>query len=176
MNWIEYIVFRIMRLLQRLPLKRILGLGASNLVFTEYFKDFEKVEAVRGIFGEGTAEILQNLKVDLTWFGGYMFVDSTNGHLVVSKRYLNNGNKVDIYLDLIHELYHIKQLMDGKDLFDSRYSYVERPTEIEAYRYTIQEARRLGLGDRRICQYLKTEWISDQELKFLAKTLNVTIP
>jgi hypothetical protein len=64
--------------------------------------------------------------------------------------------------------------MEGKELFDPRYSYVERPTEIEAYRYTVQEARRLGLSDERICEYLKTEWISDKDLKFLAKAVNVT--
>jgi hypothetical protein len=174
MNWLEYVVFRMARLLRRLPLNRILSAGASSRVFTDYFKDFEKVEAVQGIFGERTTDVLRNLKVDLTWFGGYMFVDSANGHLVVSIRYLNSGDKVDIYLDLIHELCHVRQLMEGKELFDPRYNYVERPTEIEAYRYTVQEARRLGLSDERICEYLKTEWISNGELKVLAKAVNVT--
>ena len=50
----------------------------------------------------------------------------------------------------------------------------ERPTEIEAYRYTVQEARRLGLSDERICEYLKTEWMSDEDLKILSKAVNVT--
>jgi hypothetical protein len=176
MNWLEYIVFRIVRLLRRLPLNRISSIGASTRVFTDCFKNFDKVEAVRGIFGEKTTEVLRNLKVDLTWFSGYMYVDSSNGHLVVSARYLNSGDKVDIYLDLIHELCHVRQLMEGKELFDSRYSYVERPTEIEAYRYAVQEARRLGLSDARICEYLKTEWMSDRDLKFLAKAVNVTCP
>ena len=174
MNWLEYIVFRIVRLLRRLPLNRASRIGASTRVFTDYFKDFEKVEAVRGLFGERTEEVLRNLKVDLTWFSGYMFVDSSNGHLVVSARYLNSGDKVDIYLDLIHELCHVRQLMEGKELFDPKYSYVERPTEIEAYRYAVQEARRIGLSDERICEYLKTEWMSDRDLKFLAKAVNVT--
>jgi len=173
MNWLEYIVFRMARLLRKSPLNRILGIGASTHVFTDYFRDFEKLEAVWGIFGERTEEVLRSLKVDLTWFGGYMFVDSSNGHLVVSARYLNSGDKVDIYLDLIHELCHVRQLMEGKELFDPKYSYVERPTEIEAYRYTVQEARRLGLSDERICEYLQTEWISDEDLKFLAKAVNV---
>jgi len=35
------------------------------------------------------------------------------------------------------------------------------------------EARRLGLSDERICRYLKTEWMSDEDLKKLTKTLNV---
>jgi len=174
MDRLEYVVFRIMRLFRRTPLNRVLSAGASTCVFAEYFKDFDKVDAVRGIFGEKTAEVLRNLKVDLTRFSGYMYVDSSTGHLVVSARYLKSGDKVDIYLDLIHELYHVRQLMEGKELFDPQYSYVERPTEIEAYRYTVQEARRLGLSDERICEYLKTEWISDRDLKVLAKAVNVT--
>ena len=173
MNWLEYFVFRILRLLRRLSLNRILSIGASTRTFTDYFMDFEKVAAVRGIFGEKTEEVLRNLKVDLIWFGGYMFVDSSTGHLVVNTRYLHTGDKVDIYLDLIHELCHIKQLMEGRELFDPRYSYVERPTEIEAYDYTVQEARRLGLSDERICEYLKTEWMSKEDLNVLAKAINV---
>ena len=174
MDWLEYIVFRILRLFRRTPLNGILNLGTSTRIFADYFRDFEKVEAVKGIFGEKTEEVLRNLKVDLTWFGGYMYVDSTNGHLVVSARYLNSGDKVDIYLDLVHELCHVRQFMEGKELFDSRYNYVERPTEIEAYRYTVQEAKRIGLSDERICEYLKAEWINDDDLKRLAKAVNVT--
>jgi hypothetical protein len=173
MDWLEYIVFSIFRLFRRLRLRRIIRVGTSTRRFTEYFKGFEKVEAVRGIFGEETEEVLRNLKIEFMGFGGYMGVDDTNGHLMVNARYLSSGNRVDIYLDVIHELYHVKQFMEGKELFDTRYEYIERPTEIEAYRYTVQEARRLGLSDKRICQYLKTEWMSDSDLKRLAKALNV---
>jgi hypothetical protein len=172
MDWLEKIFFRTLRLL-RLPLNKLLSMGAPTRVFTDYFKDFEKIEAVRGIFGKRTEKVLRNLKVDFIWFGGYMFVDNSNGHLVVSARYLNSGEKIDIYLDLIHELCHIKQFMEGKELFDTRYSYVERPTEIEAYRYTVQEAKRLGISDERICEYLRTDWMSDKDLKFLAKAVKV---
>jgi hypothetical protein len=173
MDWLEYIVFSIFRLFRRLRLRRIIRVGTSTRRFTEYFKGFEKVEAVRGIFGEETEEVLRNLKIEFMGFGGYMGVDDTNGHLMVNARYLSSGNRVDIYLDVIHELYHVKQFMEGKELFDSQYDYIERPTEIEAYRYTVQEARRLGLSDKRICQYLKTEWMSDSDLKRLANALNV---
>ncbi len=170
---LEHIIFRIFRFLRRLPVN-LLGFGVNTRVFADYFKDFHKVEAVQGIFGEDTECVLHRLKVDLSWIGGYMYVDSSNGHLVISKSYLNNGNKIDIYLDLIHELYHVKQYLEGKDLFDPRYDYVERPTEIEAYLYTVQEARRLGLSDKRICQYLKTEWLSESDFKRLAKAVNVS--
>lgn len=155
-------------------MNRIVRVGASTRVFADYFKGFDKVEAVRGIFGERTEEVLRNLKVELTWIGGYMWVDSIDGHLVINLRYLNSGDKVDIYLDLIHELFHVRQFMEGKELFDDRYEYVEPPTDIEAYRYTVQEARRPGLSNEKICQYLKTEWMSAEDLKRLAKALNVT--
>lgn len=173
MEWLEYIAFRILRLFRRLRLNRIMKMGSSKCTFADYFKGFEKVEAVKGIFGERTEEVLRQLKVELTWIGGYMFVDNTDGHLVINSRYLNSGDKVDIYLDLIHELFHIRQFMEGEELFDTRYEYIERPTEVEAYRYTVQEARRLGLSDERICQYLKTEWMSEGDLKRLAKALDV---
>ena len=118
---------------------------------------------------------LSELDFDIIWFGGYMFVDDNSGHLVISSRYLKNGNKIDIYLDLIHELIHIKQYLAGKNLFDNTYSYVNRPTEIEAYYFTIKEARRIGLSDKRILEYLKTEWITSYDLKKLAKKLDVKI-
>jgi hypothetical protein len=99
----------------------ILGIGNPKVIFAEYFQGFEKVPAVQGIFGEKTDEALRNLVVELSWVGGYMYVDGSDGHLVVSKGYLNNGDKTDIYLDLIHELCHVKQFMEGKELFDPRY-------------------------------------------------------
>jgi hypothetical protein len=86
---------------------------------------------------------------------------------------LNEGDRTDIYLDLIHELVHIRQLMEGKKLFDVEYDYADRPTEIEAYQHAVDEARRLGLSDQRICDYLKTEWMSKEDLERLAKAVNV---
>jgi len=141
--------------------------------FTDYFKGFENVEAVRKIFGEKTENVLRNLKVEFFGRRGYMGVSNDDGHLLISADYLNHGDLIDIYLDIIHELVHVKQFMDGKELFDDHYSYVDRPTEIEAYAVVVEEARRLGLSDERILQYLKTEWISDEELQKLARTLNV---
>jgi hypothetical protein len=170
---IEYAILRILRLFRKLPVNP-LSIGNPKVIFADYFKDFDKVDAVKGIFGEKTEEVLQHLKVELSWIGGYMYVDGSDGHLVISKNYLTNGNRTDIYLDLIHELCHVKQFLDGKELFDPRYDYVERPTEIEAYRYAVQEARRLGLSEERICRYLKTEWMSEYDFKRLAKSVNVS--
>ncbi|MGZ4849918.1 MAG: hypothetical protein ACXV2C_00900 [Candidatus Bathyarchaeia archaeon] len=174
MTAIEYVAFKILRLFRKLPFN-ILGVGNQKVIFAEYFKDFEKVEAVKGIFGEKTDEVLSHLTVELSLIFGYMYVDGSDGHLVISKNYLNNGDKTDIYLDLIHELCHVKQYMEGKELFDPRYDYVDRPTEIEAYCYAVQEARRIGLSEERISCYLKTEWMSENDLRRLAKSVNVNI-
>ena len=169
---LEYIAFSIFRLVRRLHLTRLLRVG-PKYPFLACFPDFEKTEAVKGIFGEKTEEVLRNLKVEFIRWGGYMGIDDTDGHIIVNSHYWKSGDKTDIYLDVIHELFHVKQFLDGRELFDPRYTYIDRPTEVEAYKYTVKEARRIGYSDERICQYLKTEWMSNKDLKTLAKNLNV---
>ena len=171
---VESIVGRIFGLFGKLRLTGVIHLMAEKATFMEYFHGFEKNLAVRGIFGDETEEVLKNLKVDFISFG-YMGVDNSDGHLMVNKCYLNSGNKEDIYLDVIHELCHVKQHMEGKDLFDPHYDYVDRPTEIEAYRYAVLEAKRIGLSAERIRQYLKTEWMSEEVLDRLIKNMNVNL-
>jgi len=173
-NWREILITKIYNLISILPLEKvILKVSGSTNSFTDFFKGFEKVEIIRRIFGEKTEDVLRSLKVEFTWIGGYMWVNGSNGHLIVNSRYLKNGDRLDIYLDVIHELAHIKQLMEGKELFDRNYKYVERPTEIEAYQYAVTEAKRLKLNDEWICRYLKTEWMSNEDLKQLARNLNI---
>jgi len=174
MDWRERLLFRMLRLARAVRIDRILLFRGSAHPFLDYFKGFEKVETVRRLFGERTEEVLRNLKVQFMWAGGYMGVNASNGHLMVNSKYLNKGDRIDVYLDVVHELVHVKQLMEGEELFDSHYGYAERPTEVEAYNYAVEEARKLGLKDERICLYLKTEWMSDAAFKRLARTLGVT--
>ena len=141
--------------------------------FLDYFKGFEKVEAVERLFGEGTEDVLKNLRVEFNGGRGYMGVSGEDGHLRISAYYLNNGDLVDIYLDIIHELVHVKQFMEGKELIDGNFNYVDRPTEIEAYRHAVNEARALGMNDKQILEYLRTERMSDENLNRLAKAVNV---
>lgn len=178
-HWTELLltaVFRIVRTLHLDTLPRVVGLlspTGTTYRFTDLFKGLEKTKAVRKIFGEKTESVLQDLKVKFTWLGGYMWIDPRGKSLVISSRYLNEGDKTDIYLDLIHELVHVRQLMEGRELFDAEYDYADRPTEIEAYRHAVEEARRLGLNDEQICEYLKTEWMTQEDLKRLALAVNV---
>jgi hypothetical protein len=72
---------------------------------------------------------------------------------------------------------------DGSYLYVSMYLqpsdvgeiYKIDPTEVEAYRYTVKEAKRLGLSDERILSYLQTEWISDVDLKQLVKNMGIDL-
>jgi hypothetical protein len=149
-------------------------MGTSTHMFLDYFKGFENSQAVRGIFGDETMKVLRSLKVEFIWFG-YMGVDDNDGHLRVNERYLSNGDKTDIYLDVVHELCHVKQHLEGKELFEIGYDYVDRPTEVEAYRYTVKEAQRLGLSDERILSYLRTEWMSKTDLQRLVRNIGVDL-
>jgi hypothetical protein len=165
------IVFSVVR---KLRLFRLLRVGTSKRRFMDYFRGFEKSQAVQGIFGGKTEEVLKDLKVEFIMFG-YMGVDDGDGHLMVNQRYLNSGDREEIYLDVVHELCHVKQHMDGKHLFDQNYDYVNNPTEIEAYRYAVLEAKRIGFSNQRILRYLQMEWMSDEEVKCLVNNIGIDL-
>ncbi len=145
--------------------------------FTKYFKGFEKVQAVMDIFGSETEKILSELSVE--FFSskfGYMGVSDQDGHMIVSAHYLRNGDALSKYLDVVHELVHVKQYKLGQALFDEKYEYTERPTELEAYRHAIKEAKRLGMSDDDIFEYLKVSWLDEDEVRKLASNVGVTPP
>ena len=48
----------------QLNVKIVRDVKVTTQPFTEYFKGFERVEAVRQIFGEKTEQVLSNLKVE----------------------------------------------------------------------------------------------------------------
>lgn len=139
--------------------------------FTDYFKGFEKVEAVRSTFGEEkTEEVLKNLKVEFfSMRFGYMGVSDEDGHILISTNHLKKSEFRVIYLDVVHELVHVKQFMDGKELFSSEFEYVDSPVEIEAYRHTVKEAKRIGMTDKEIVEYLKVEWVTPEAHKRLVE-------
>ena len=134
---------------------------------------------MREIFGRETEEVLGNLRVEfLNVRSDYIWVSNKDGHLIANANYLKRGEIRAIYLDLIHELVHVKQFNDGRELsldYGKRFEYVERPTELEAYKHTIKEARRLGMTDKEIVDYLEVTWLDEEELRRLAKNLGVKV-
>ncbi|MEK6988296.1 MAG: hypothetical protein AABX97_09460 [Candidatus Thermoplasmatota archaeon] len=145
--------------------------------FTDRFKGFEDVAAVQATFGPGTKAVLRSLRVEYfssKW--AYMGVSDEDGHLMVSTHYLRTGKPRDIYLDVVHELVHVRQFREGKELFPDGFSYPDAPTEIEAYNHCVAEGRRLGMTDRELFEYLKTEWMSEKDVRKLAKNVGVKVP
>ena len=142
--------------------------------FTDFFGGFEKVPAVRALFGDKTEDILRNLKIEFySAKFGYMSVSDEDGHLIISAYHLRTADEAVVYLDVVHELHHVKQFMDGKQLFLTEFEYVDSPIEIEAYIPTVAEARRIGMTDDEIREYLKIEWITEEQFSRLVGRLGL---
>ena len=148
---------------------------SGSIKFKEIFGGFENLEAVKAIFGKATDKVLDELKVEVFPRKGFMGVSDEDGHVFASKYYLNEGEEWSVYLDAVHELVHVRQFKEGKNLFDNAFAYVDRPTEVEAYRMTVQEARRIGLNEQEIFDYLEVPWITGAEHVRLAKACNVDL-
>lgn len=103
----------------------------------------------------------------------YMFVKNDDASIVIGLGHLQKSETQILYLDIVHELVHVKQQRQGLDLYDKSYSYVDRPTEIEAYEIAVKEARQLGMNDKKILDYLHVEWITPEEHKRLASRVGL---
>ncbi len=151
--------------------------SAQLFPFERYFRGFEDVAAVRELFGAATARVLKQLKVEFFSFRfGYMGTSDVDGHLLISTHHLRTSDFRTLYLDVVHELCHVRQFRDGKRLFYQNLSYVDAPSEIEAYQFTVREGRRLGMSNAELRSYLKVNWITPAEHRRLARRTGVLGP
>ena len=93
--------------------------------------------------------------------------------IVVGRRHLARSAAITVYLDILHELYHIFQRREGRELWDIAHGYAGSPTEIEAYRFVAAEARRLGASEAYLREYLRVEWIDAREYARLVRNVGV---
>lgn len=108
---------------------------------------------------------------------GFKMVESRDDEIVVSRSYLSGGPPMYVYLDLVHEFLHIVQRNQGRQLWPGlRVPYVDRHTEIEAYAFSIAEARRLGVPDTYLRRYLKVPWITRIDYFRLLRNVGVSLP
>jgi hypothetical protein len=106
---------------------------------------------------------------------GFRMVESTEDEIVVARSHLTNSPTMDVYLDVIHEFLHILQRKHGRELWPGvKVPYVDRPTEVEAYAFSVAEARRLGVPDSYLREYLHVTWIRRSEYLRLLRHLGVT--
>ncbi len=147
------------------------------LPFERFFRGFAEIPTVRRLFGPATPRVLRALRVEFySARFGYMSTSDVDGHLIISANYLRTGALNGIYLDIVHELCHVRQFRRRERLFYPKLSYVDAPSEIEAYRITIEEGRRIGLTDAELLDYLRIEWISAAEHRRLARHVGLRVP
>lgn len=104
---------------------------------------------------------------------GFRMVETADDAIVVSASYLRNGPSLDLYLDVIHEFLHILQRQNGRELWPHRLPYADRPTEVEAYSFSVVEARRLGVPDDYLRKYLEIPWIGRREFAHLLQNVGL---
>lgn len=133
--------------------------------FSEVFQNLENCKILCKVFGNKKKylAILKKQKVRVSKKNWIFWVNHKKHEITIYKGYLKKCNKKILYLDCIHELVHVKQLAEGKDLWDNRFVYSDRPTEIEAYIIAAKEAKRIGMNKKQIESYLKVPWATKEE-------------
>jgi hypothetical protein len=141
--------------------------------FSSVFKNLENCKALWKVFGskEKYLEILEKQKARVSKKPWVFWVNEKTKEITIFIEYLRECPKKTLYLDCVHELVHIKQMNEGKELFDNNFSYVDRPTEIEAYVITAEEAKKIGMAKKQIADYLSVKWATKEENERLIKTV-----
>jgi hypothetical protein len=116
--------------------------------------------------------LLELARVRLEVGEGYVWVDDEAPAIVLVHEYYRTGAPRDLYLDLLHELTHLRQLAEGIDIWDKRYHYVDRPTEIEGYSVAIEEGIRLGMNETAIMRHLANPWMTHAEVQRLRRSID----
>ena len=153
-------------------LERNLPPGTYSL--TQVVHGLENSPPVREMFPtEDEREIvLSRTQVSIVEGKGYMRVDP-EGIILVAQEHLHSSDERVVYLDFVHELVHVKQAKEGRTLYDRSVRYVDKETEIEAYRVAVDEGRRIGMSEEELRDYLEVPWITEDEYRRLLRRLGI---
>jgi hypothetical protein len=135
---------------------------------------FEESPATRWIESPKTqlGTLLNSARVKIKPGQGYVWVDVKIPAITLIEEYYRQGNPLDLYLDLVHELTHLRQLAEGQNLWDHSLDYVDRPTEIEGYAVAVKEGLRLGMNEDEVLRHLSNPWMSDTEVARLRANID----
>jgi len=152
------------------------GLDPGTYRVAEVFPDIRNCAVLAEIFpgAEEIDRVFARIRVLVAEMPHEMFVDNHNGSITIGLNHLRNASDTFLYLDIVHELCHVRQQSEGRNLYDRSKAYVDRETEIEAYRLTVREARRIGLDDEEIACYLRVSWITAEEHGRLLRNLGIS--
>jgi hypothetical protein len=115
--------------------------------------------------------LMDNARVRIKPGEGYLWVDVKTPAIVLIEEYYRLAKPLDLYLDLAHELTHLRQLAEGKNLWDHSLHYIDRPTEIEGYAVAVEEGLRLGMTEAEIIHHLSNPWLSAAEVARLRNNI-----
>lgn len=150
-------------------INRSLKLGRYKL--TDVVEGLENSVALNKIYEDELKPVLNATFVDIVIKPWQIWVDWETEMITINKDYLLETDQRTLYLDFIHEMVHIWQISRGQNIFDRSVSYVDSPTEIEAYKYTIVDAERIGFTKMDVIDYLKVRWITSEEHQRLVKAV-----
>jgi hypothetical protein len=142
--------------------------------FRLFLPHFEESPAVRLI---ETPEVpigplLDKARVKIARGEGYLYVDNRIPAIILMETYYRRANALDLYLDLTHELTHLRQLEEGKNIWEHSIPYIDRQTEIEGYAVAVSEGIRLGMTEEEVMQHLSNPWLNDEEVERLRKNIH----
>ena len=143
---------------------------------SEIFDGLKEVPILTKVFKtkKELDDVFSKTKVIVESSDHYMYVKNDDATVVIGLRHLQNSDSKILYLDIVHELVHVKQQRQGLDLYNKSYVYVDRPTEIEAYEIAVMEAKNLGMDKKEILDYLFVEWITPEEHKRLSSHVGIS--
>jgi len=144
---------------------------------SEIFTGLESSGALLEVFGSKTqmTKVMKHLKLRVERGDSGLWLDRDTGTVCIGSKYLAAAKSDFLYLDVIHVLVHVRQFLEGKELYDQAFEYVDRPTELEAYRTTVAEARRIGMDEDEILRYLRMDAADDSELGKLMEKIGVRV-
>jgi hypothetical protein len=144
---------------------------------SEVFAGLESSSALLKVFGSKTqmTKIMKHLKLRVERSDSGLWLDRDTGTICIGSKHLTTAKSDFLYLDVIHVLVHVRQFLEGKELYDQAFEYVDRPTELEAYRTTVAEARRVGMEENEILRYLRMDAVDDSELGKLMERIGVKV-
>lgn len=116
--------------------------------------------------------LMDKARVKIKKGEGYLYVDVKIPAITLIEGYYRRANAVDLYLDLAHELTHLRQLEEGRNIWDHSLHYVDRPTEIEGFAVAVEEGIRLGMKEEEVIQHLSNPWLNDDEIDRLRKNID----
>ncbi len=155
--------------------RRATQIGEYKL--TDVFTGLESSHSLLKVFGSKTqmTKIMKHLKLKVEPNDSGLWLDRDTGTICIGSKHLTTAKSDFLYLDAIHVLVHVRQFLEGRDLYDQAFEYVDRPTELEAYRMTVAEARRVGMNETEILNYLRMDAADDSELGKLMDRIGVRV-